>query len=589
MRKRSLLDFSIIVFLVILLASCSLFGGIEEMHEMLLASTFIPAEGNGLMAKLAWLEINAQSNYKYDVVVDAEEIITPYIFSYAGRDKVTVRLKGAAGAVPVYLSTMGAMFTVESGVTLILDNNITLNGREDNEKSLVIVNSGANLVMNAGAKITGNKGAYEGGGVYVNGGSFTMDGGEISGNNAKYGGGVFVNDGTFILNGGDIKINDASSGSPSYGDGGGVYIHSGSFIMNGGKISANDVYSYRGSGSGGGVYVEEGSFNMRGGTISGNNGTGYGGGVNIGFQGFFEKTGGTIYGDLGSDPNSHSLSSYYGYGGGNAVCAARFGDVGITIRDPTAGPSIYLYYNGHTDPPVRSGMWDVKVPGNDLVEKFDWIKKNAETGGSYSVLFNEDGDSEDYYFGDQVLSYAGKKDITITLSSASRDYFTIKCSDKTMFTIGSGVTLVLSDGGKPFAGNRTTSLLLHYGDIIVNPGGTLIMSYADIRNGRVNVDGGAFIMGGGNIYGNYSYNVYGGGVYINNGFFRKTDGVIYGYDQEDYDLRNYSGKGGHAVYAVRGSTVKYKNTTTYSWSIEEQILWFDGTTSPATFGGNWDN
>jgi hypothetical protein len=82
------------------------------------------------------------------------------------------------------------MFDVGSGVTLILDNNITLRGSREadstlgNHNTLVGVSSGGTLVMNDGAAITGNvNNMGSGGGVYVSaGGTFIMNGGTISGN-----------------------------------------------------------------------------------------------------------------------------------------------------------------------------------------------------------------------------------------------------------------------------------------------------------------------------------------------------------------------------------------------------------------------
>jgi hypothetical protein len=49
----------------------------------------------------------------------------------------------------------GYMFTVNSSVTLTLDENITLVGMSQNNNALVFV-SGGNLIMNDGAKIIGN-------------------------------------------------------------------------------------------------------------------------------------------------------------------------------------------------------------------------------------------------------------------------------------------------------------------------------------------------------------------------------------------------------------------------------------------------
>jgi hypothetical protein len=125
--------------------------------------------------------------------------------------------------------------------------------------------------------ITGNANISDdwaaGGGVRVNGGgTFTMEGGEISGNTVKGsgsgGGGVRVEqDGTFILKGGVISGNTAESGG--WSEGGGVALWKGTFTMEGGEISGNTVKGGR-DGNGGGVEIGEGStFTLKGGTIYG--------------------------------------------------------------------------------------------------------------------------------------------------------------------------------------------------------------------------------------------------------------------------------------------------------------------------------
>ncbi|MDR1469384.1 MAG: autotransporter adhesin family protein [Spirochaetaceae bacterium] len=158
---------------------------------------------------------------------------------------------------------------VNAGVTLTL-RNITLQGLNTNNCRFINVNSGGHLILETGAVITGNSnGGGNGGGVYVYGGTFTMNGGAISGNTTVNGGGVYVDGGTFTMNGGTISGNNATN---------------------------NDDHG------GGGVYVADGTFTMNGGTISGNNATNkYGGGVYV-YGGTFTKTGGTIY---GGDDNTH--------------------------------------------------------------------------------------------------------------------------------------------------------------------------------------------------------------------------------------------------------------------------------------------
>jgi hypothetical protein len=187
-------------------------------------------------------------------------------------------------------SVTGKMFDLGSGATLTLGAGITLDGEgsANGDNPLVNVGSGAALVMNTGSTITrGNRNVGSwGGGVYVDNGTFTMNGGTI---NFNAGCGVGVGDGCQItMNDGTISGNTVR----------GVYISgqaSGShFIMNDGTISGNTFGN-----TGAGVYLQGGggtnsTFTMSGGAITGNTSTGIarmGGGVYIGGYGQFTMSG----------------------------------------------------------------------------------------------------------------------------------------------------------------------------------------------------------------------------------------------------------------------------------------------------------
>ena len=104
-----------------------------------------------------------------------------------------------------------------------------------------------------GGVITGGTADFDGGGVYVSSGTFTMEGGTISGNTAANYGGCVAVYGKFTMTGGTISGNTATYG-------GGVYMGDGStFTMTDGTISGNVAAS------GGGVYVAGGSFTMENG------------------------------------------------------------------------------------------------------------------------------------------------------------------------------------------------------------------------------------------------------------------------------------------------------------------------------------
>jgi uncharacterized repeat protein (TIGR02543 family) len=211
-------------------------------------------------------------------------------------------------------------FKVTAGGTLVLDNGAVLTGNVNN--SAVQVDTGGTLDMKDG-EISGNTGGTPkalnadgkempvGGGVWVNGGAFTMTGGKISGNNATgnyyfsaagynftgtsgLGGGVAVigSGSMFKMTGGVIGgdlsadanqasvtnnmfagINqDGSVSGNAYPGGGGVFAGNGaSFTMGGNALITGNYSGFLG----GGVLVFRASFTMNGGEITGNTAAGY--------------------------------------------------------------------------------------------------------------------------------------------------------------------------------------------------------------------------------------------------------------------------------------------------------------------------
>jgi hypothetical protein len=143
------------------------------------------------------------------------------------------------------------MFEVYSGITFVLDGNITLQGGVAKDiYSLVHVGSGGTLIMNSGTSVTGNSANGFAGGVHVMYGTFIMNGGTIFGNYAtdRNGGGVHVEQrGTFVMNGGAITGNTTTS------LGGGVFIVNGTFSKTGGVITGKDAEDSNRAGQSGGA------------------------------------------------------------------------------------------------------------------------------------------------------------------------------------------------------------------------------------------------------------------------------------------------------------------------------------------------
>ena len=244
----------------------------------------------------------------------------------------------------------GAFLTLGQGFELILGKNIAVTGQPNQPTrvfsgSLIHVQDNGTLVMNHGSRVSGNRLSQatdrNGSGVFVTeGGIFTMNGGEISGNTAagnNCGGGVRIGDsGIFTMNDGKISGNTTSSQH----SGAGVSISNGTFTMNGGRISGNTSNATTapanfGGWNGGGVHVigPRGVFNMNDGEIYGNTmsmveaGHTGAGGVFIEINATFNMNGGRIFNNTAGGASS---------GGGVAMSIGTFNMDGGEISGNSA-------------------------------------------------------------------------------------------------------------------------------------------------------------------------------------------------------------------------------------------------------------
>ena len=154
-------------------------------------------------------------------------------------------------------------------------------GNDGNGGGVFIDNNGT-FNFSDGA-ISDNEGNRGGGGVGISNATFNMTGGTISGNmggditssNRKGGGGVSIEEnGVFNMSNGTILDNTSEALYIAYG--GGVSVTYGSFTMTGGDITGNTVTCSNGNTYGGGVFIadvfsESGTFTKNGGSIDDTN------------------------------------------------------------------------------------------------------------------------------------------------------------------------------------------------------------------------------------------------------------------------------------------------------------------------------
>lgn len=185
-------------------------------------------------------------------------------------NSLTIDLNGhtlTAAANSQAFRIQGGALTIEDSIgTGVIQGSGTVTG---NGGAIWMSSSDSNNALTlTGGTIRGFT-ATDGGGVYVDGGSFEMSGGTISACNAtNAGGGVYVSSGSFKMSGGSIEDCTAHEGA-----GVKVYASNGktaSFSMTGGEIQNcnTDGVSIYAIGSG------TSEFTMDGGTIKGNGGYG---------------------------------------------------------------------------------------------------------------------------------------------------------------------------------------------------------------------------------------------------------------------------------------------------------------------------
>ena len=524
------------------------------------------------------------NNYpqEYTLIVDRDTDCGPQTINAPGA-KLTII--GMGTEHKINLSSNGTLFMVQSGATLVLDNNITLQGCGDNLYSLVWVDSGGTLLMNSGSKITGNR-SYSiyalGGGVCVDG-IFTMNGGEISGNtnsgsfyNNAYGGGVYVR-GTFTMNGGEITGNTAPGGLLT-GNGGGVYVDTNaSFTIEGGKISNNTATGGWSGGYGGAIYVNtNASFTMSNGEISGNYAS-HGGGMYVN-DGTFTMNGGHFIRNSPDNIAGDGTFYYPSYPDTTAVSADDIADFG-------SGARVVIFTVTNTD------EWDSAVNAIEFGNQENYI---VDVQADLSVT------------GITGNTFSNRNGIKVSI----RGTHTISLSDAgSLLRIGANQTVILRDLSLIGKVNKA-SLVCVFGTFTMNSGeisgntalfgnGSLLTSGT---GGGVYISSGTFTMNGGEISGNTASS--GGGVYISSGIFTINGGKISGntananggLDISGNTVTSYGGgvyvaNSASAIFRIAGGTIygsdevneKLRNTAENGAALYKEA---SGVTECGTFSGD---
>ncbi|WP_146237260.1 beta strand repeat-containing protein [Deinococcus yavapaiensis] len=277
---------------------------------------------------------------------------------------VTLRgltLDGGGSATPLQTPPYRLGGLIVNAGTLTIESGTTLTGGRANGGGAIYNKAGATLTLRGGT-IKNNTASNLGsgsdlgdgdGGAIFNEGTFTMTGGEISGNES-FATGAVINEGTFTLSGGVIENNRCTrpNDDTARGCGGGGVFNEGTFVMEGGTIRGNRSTQF---GAGVANYGPNPppSFTLRGGTIENNaidplpsTGTRaprdpFGGGVASG--GVLVMENGTVRGN----------SAAQGRGGGLAVEGASAEIRGGVIENNTAAAAGGIFF---VDAEARAGV-----------------------------------------------------------------------------------------------------------------------------------------------------------------------------------------------------------------------------------------
>jgi hypothetical protein len=198
-----------------------------------------------------------------------------------------------------------------TGGELILDNSEISGNKAEGAHSVGVGGGGifareSTLILRGGSRIANNTAFSYGGGIYIEGGAWTMEDAVIEGNDGYFGGGIGSRDSSLTLVKGAIKNNSSTStgggilvmssatdGTPSpvvmgpdieiagnkstKAEGGGAYFgYNTDITINGSTIENNETLIH-----GGGIFIKSANLRMTGGRIVGNTAGQGGGGIFI--------------------------------------------------------------------------------------------------------------------------------------------------------------------------------------------------------------------------------------------------------------------------------------------------------------------
>lgn len=267
--KKRLISMVLAVSMAVSIMPAPAFASGGQQPETVIGQEIDRQNSSGDYLEVSSLDQLTYINNECKVRLTKDIVMTKAVTVNNG-NSLTIDLNGhtlTAAANSQAFRIQGGALTIEDSIgTGVIQGSGTVTG---NGGAIWMSSSDSNNALTlTGGTIRGFT-ATDGGGVYVDGGSFEMSGGTISACNAtNAGGGVYVSSGSFKMSGGSIEDCTAHEGA-----GVKVYASNGktaSFSMTGGEIQNcnTDGVSIYAIGSG------TSEFTMTGGTIEDNGGYG---------------------------------------------------------------------------------------------------------------------------------------------------------------------------------------------------------------------------------------------------------------------------------------------------------------------------
>ena len=244
-------------------------GELPAYYESLSAGSTNIGTGSGTLYLLKDIDIADTVNVTGEITVTDNGTVRTAARAADMEDS----LFNVEGILKIKGSADSAAFCIDGG-----------NGSDLTGDSAVWISATGTLILEDGAAICDNTTTAKGGGIYIDGGTLEMHGGDIIGNQAVSGGGIYNYAGIFTADGGNVSGNTASS------NGGGICFE-GRYAENtldglticentaqngGGICNINSPVQFLGgeiadntASLGGGAY-NAGTLHLGGGTVSGN-------------------------------------------------------------------------------------------------------------------------------------------------------------------------------------------------------------------------------------------------------------------------------------------------------------------------------